>query len=74
MFSEKMDRSQIFYGNQKIFDEEDKNYWKKASIKEKFQTITYLRECFYGKEATTGHLLDAGRLQGFYTVSKLEQS
>jgi len=74
MFSERMDRSQVFYGNQKTFDEEDKKYWENASTKEILQTITYLRECFYGKEATTGHLLDAGRLQGFYTVSKLKQS
>ena len=66
MMSEKMDRSKIFYGNQKIFDEEDQEYWKNASIKEKLQTITFLRECFYGKEATTG------RLQRVYTVSKLK--
>ena len=61
-----MDRSQVSYGNQKIFDEEDKKYWENASIKEKFQTITYLRECFYGKEATTGSI------QRVYTVSKLK--
>ena len=29
--------------------------------KEKFETITYLRECFYGAEATTG------RIQRFVT-------
>ena len=68
MFSEKIDRSKILYGNQKKFDEEDSKYWETASIKEKFQTMTYLRECFYGEEATTG------RLQRFYTVSKLKQS
>ena len=66
MFSEKMDRSQVSYGNQEIFDEEDKKYQETASIKEKLQTITYLRECFYGEEATTG------RLQRFYTMSKLK--
>ena len=69
-----MDRSKVSYGNQEIFDEEDNKYWETASAKEKLQTITYLRECFYGKEATTGRLLDAGRLQRFYTVSKLKQS
>jgi len=68
MFSERMDRSQVFYGNQKTLDEEDSKYWENASTKEKFQAITYLRECFYGKEATTG------RLQRFYTVSKLKKS
>ncbi|MCL2806281.1 MAG: hypothetical protein FWD26_10115 [Treponema sp.] len=31
--------------------------------KEKFETITYLRECFYGNEATTG------RVQRFYKAS-----
>ncbi|MCL2214023.1 MAG: hypothetical protein FWC06_02320 [Treponema sp.] len=67
MFSEKMDRSKISYGNKEIFDKDDSEYWKKATIKEKLQTITYLRECFYGKEATTG------RLQRFYTLSKLKQ-
>ncbi|MCL2180018.1 MAG: hypothetical protein FWB83_02730 [Treponema sp.] len=67
-----MDRYQVSYGNQDIFDDEDRKYWKTASAKEKFQTITYLRECFYGKEATTGHILDAGRLQGFYSMSKLK--
>jgi hypothetical protein len=67
MFNERMDKSQVFYGNQKIFDKKDKEYWSNASIKEKLQTITYLRECFYGKEATTG------RLQRFYTLSKLKQ-
>jgi hypothetical protein len=66
MFSEKIDRSQVFYGNQEIFDKEDKEYWEKASMKEKLQTITYLRECFYGKEATTG------RLQRFHRLFKLE--
>ena len=68
MFSEKMDRGKVSYGNQEIFDEEEKKYWETASTKEKFQTITYLRECFYGKEATTG------RLQRFYTMSKLKSS
>jgi hypothetical protein len=66
MFNERMDKSQVFYGNQEIFDKKDKVYWSNASTKEKLQTITYLRECFYGKEATTG------RLQRFYTLSKLE--
>jgi hypothetical protein len=37
-------------------DTHDKDYWKTASIKEKFETMTYLRECFYGPEATTGRL------------------
>ncbi len=42
----------------------DREYWSDAPIREKLETITYLRECFYGKEATTG------RLQRIYTVFK----
>jgi hypothetical protein len=64
MFTERIDRSHVSYGNQEIFDRDDKEYWEKASIEEKLQTITYLRECFYGKEATTG------RLQRLYTLFK----
>jgi hypothetical protein len=66
MLNEKIDRSSIFYGNQEMFDKQDKEYWETASMKEKLQTITYLRECFYGKEATTG------RLQRIYRLFKLE--
>ena len=33
-------------------------------VEEKLKTITYLRECFYGPEATTG------RLQRFYKFIK----
>jgi hypothetical protein len=64
---EKIDRSQIIYSKQELLDDSDNEYWKNASIKEKLQTITYLRECFYGKTATTG------RLQRIYTMSKLKQ-
>ena len=46
-------------------EKDDDRYWAAASIKEKLQTMTYLRECFYGSEATTG------RLQRFYQI--LEQ-
>jgi len=66
MFSERINRSDIIYSNQKLLDKSDNEYWKNASIEEKLQTITYLRECFYGKKATTG------RLQRIYTMSKLE--
>jgi len=66
MFSERINRSEIIYSNQKLLDKSDNEYWKNASIEEKLQTITYLRECFYGEKATTG------RLQRIYTMSKLE--
>jgi len=55
--TKKMDRNNVSYGNQKMFDENDISYWQNASVEEKLQTITYLRECFYGKEATTGKMV-----------------
>jgi len=61
---EKIDRKEILIGDAEYLEKKDIEYWKKATIKEKLQTITYLRECFYGNEATTG------RLQRFYTVLK----
>ena len=66
MLSEKMDRTQITIARRNELDEMDEKYWASATIKEKLQTITYLRECFYGEEATTG------RLQRIYTVLKLK--
>ena len=62
----KMDRKQIVIAKNDELDSRDTEYWSKASIKEKLQTITYLRECFYGQEATTG------RLQRFHTILKLK--
>jgi hypothetical protein len=44
-------------------DKQDKNYWNEATFREKSETITYLRECFYGPEATTGRLQ---RIYHFY--------
>lgn len=60
----RIDRTQIQIGSAKTLEKSDNDYWKNADIKEKLQTITYLRECFYGSEATTG------RLQRFHTVFK----
>ena len=56
MFPEKMDRSQITIARRNELDEMDEKYWASATIKEKLQMITYLRECFYGEEATTGRI------------------
>ena len=61
-----MDKSQIIIAKQEELDEMDNEYWIKASINEKLETITYLRECFYGKEATTG------RVQRIHKMFKLE--
>jgi hypothetical protein len=65
MFPEKMDRNKVFvFSSHKEVEESDREYWDKASDKEKLQTVTYLRECFYGEEATTG------RLQRVHRMSK----
>ena len=66
MFSERMDRRKVIYSNKESLNLDDIKYWENATAKEKLQTITYLRECFYGKTATTG------RLQRIYTKSKLK--
>ena len=66
-FAEKMDRKQIVYADSnEMLDNQDIEYWSRATVKEKLQTITYLRECFYGQEATTG------RLQRFHTMLELK--
>jgi len=52
----KMDRNRAVLSNALELDVQDSQYWATADIKEKLQTITYLRECFYGTEATTGRL------------------
>lgn len=59
-----MNRSQAVLGKAGELDAEDAQYWAKASVEEKIQTITFLRESFYGPEATTG------RLQRFYRILK----
>ena len=61
-----MDKSKIVMATQKELDEMDNEYWQKATIEEKLETIVYLRECFYGEEATTG------RVQRFHKMFKLK--
>ena len=39
---------------------------KNTTPQDRFELITYLRECFYGPEATTG------RLQRVFEVTKLQ--
>ena len=56
LMNSKMDRSHAVLSNTLELDAEDSQYWAAVDIKEKLQTITYLRECFYGTEATTGRL------------------
>ena len=51
-----MDRTQLVVGSHDDLEKEDRDYWAQASDRERFETITYLRESFYGEEATTGRL------------------
>jgi hypothetical protein len=60
----RIDKKNISFGTIEEHNKKEKEYWSKASNEEKFSTITYLRECFYGPEATTG------RLQRFYSFLK----
>lgn len=64
--NERMDRTRFKVATHEELDKQDKEYWANATVAEKLETITYLRECFYGPEATTG------RLQRVYQVLELE--
>jgi len=66
MLNTKIDRSQIIIEKKDVLDKNDEVYWSRATVEEKIQTITFLRECFYGEEATTG------RLQRVHTMLKLK--
>ena len=62
----RMDRTKIMITTHENADKMDDLYWANASVEEKVETVTFLRECFYGKEATTG------RLQRFCTILKFK--
>jgi len=62
-----MDRSVAEFSDSKTIHEDDNSYWSSAPVENKLEMITYLRECFYGPEATTG------RLQRFFEFSEQEQ-
>jgi len=66
LVSERMDRNQIAFESFTEHEKNDSEYWKKTTIKERLQTVTFLRECLYGPEATTG------RLQRFFEFLKLQ--
>jgi hypothetical protein len=57
-----MNRMNVSVGTAQELEVAEKEVLKHTSVKERLQTITYLRECFYGTEATTG------RLHRFYKV------
>ena len=59
-----MNRKEIIIGKSKELAALDRKNNNKMTIQEKLETITYLRECFYGPEATTG------RLQRSYQILK----
>ena len=61
---QRINRHEVIIGTFSDLEKRDKEYWSKSDISEKLKTITYLRECFYGPEATIG------RLQRFYTIIK----
>jgi hypothetical protein len=60
----KMDRKDVSFSQRETHRKEERDYWLKAPIEGKVSMITYLRECFYGAEATTG------RLQRIFEFSK----
>ena len=66
MLPTRMNRAQVVIAKKDELDARDAEYWRHATVEEKLQTITYLRECFYGEEATTG------RVQRVYTMLKLK--
>jgi hypothetical protein len=63
----KIDRTYAGFTDHETLQDEDEKYWAVAPVKEKLEMITYLRECFYGSEATTG------RLQRFFEFVEQEQ-
>jgi hypothetical protein len=52
----KIDRTYVGFTDHETLQDEDEKYWAAAPAQEKLEMITYLRECFYGPEATTGRL------------------
>jgi hypothetical protein len=51
-----LERKEVFCGTLQDAEILDSEYNLFVLGKEKFETITYLRECFYGKNATTGRI------------------
>ena len=50
------EKKEVFCGTLQDAEIIDSEYCLFVLGKEKFETITYLRECFYGKNATTGRI------------------
>ena len=50
------EKKEVFCGTLQDAEIHDSDYCLFVLGREKFETITYLRECFYGKNATTGRI------------------
>jgi len=51
-----VEKKEVFCGTMKDAEILDGEYCLFVLGNEKFETITYLRECFYGENATTGRI------------------
>ena len=57
-------KKEVFCGSVKEAEIKEHEYWQMISYSQKIGVITYLRECFYGKKATTG------RIRRFHKAAK----
>ena len=62
----RMQREVVVFASQAELEADDKQQWQSATVAERLETITFLRECFYGDQATTG------RLSRVYRIIKRE--
>ena len=56
---------------QDVLDHKEIEHWRQASIEEKLQMATNLRECFHGKEAASGRLQGICQLLNAKNTGKL---
>jgi hypothetical protein len=61
----KLDKTSWSVGSFRDAEKEEAEELSKMSCQKKSAAITFLRECYYGRQATTG------RLQRIFEVSKL---
>jgi hypothetical protein len=52
----KAEKKEVYCGSVKGAEINEHEYWQMVLYDKKFEMITYLRECFYGKKATTGRI------------------
>ncbi len=63
----KVDRKDVNWYKLSESEQIEADEWHGKSVSERFATITYLKECVYGPEATTG------RLQRVFEFAKLRE-